>query len=219
MCLLFQEKRRTRKALVLKKGAEMKLEAFHERLAKMQGEVGSLRTQLKVSKRRVQQLEMTESQLPEMKAEFNREQASYQSEVEGMNKLLETTRDQLRREVELRHKAEQTITFSKHGKRIDSVHCHEALYMYTDFKCVSGTGRRNFILIFVELDASNTRVSLAVANSQSKQKEVLKLEKVNRKLKEEVRALHEHIAVSTVSKTDMDAYKKAVEDKVRTIVA
>lgn len=67
----------------------------------------------------------------------------------------------------------------------------------------------------VELDASNARVSMAVSDCQNKQKEVIKLDKANRKLKEEVRALQEHIAVNMVSKSDMETYKKAIDDKVR----
>ena len=59
---------------------------------------------------------MTESQIPEIKADFDREQASYQSELSGLKRLLESTQEQLKREVELRHKTEHATIRAKQGE-------------------------------------------------------------------------------------------------------
>ena len=40
------------------------------------------------------------------------------------------------------------------------------------------------------------------------------MEKMNKKLREELSSLSEHIATNTISKTDMELYKKAVDEKV-----
>ena len=40
------------------------------------------------------------------------------------------------------------------------------------------------------------------------------MEKMNKKLREELSSLNEHIATNTVSKADMELYKKAVDEKV-----
>ena len=40
------------------------------------------------------------------------------------------------------------------------------------------------------------------------------MEKMNKKLREELSSLNEHIATNTVSKADMELYRKAVDEKV-----
>ena len=60
-----QEKRRTRKALDLKKSSELKCHHLQEQAAKLQGEVTSLRSQLKEATKHVHELEMAEAQMRE----------------------------------------------------------------------------------------------------------------------------------------------------------
>ena len=93
----------------------MKCRNLEEHAAKLQSEIASLKSQLKTSKKRIHQLQMTEAQIPEMKADFDREKATYQSELSGLKRLLESTQAQLRREVELRHKAEHATIKAKQG--------------------------------------------------------------------------------------------------------
>ena len=81
-----QEKKRTRKALELKRSAEFKLDSLHERISKLQLEVGTLRAHLKSYKTKVRELELNESQVPSLRAEFDREQTTLQTEVSHLRK-------------------------------------------------------------------------------------------------------------------------------------
>ena len=65
-----------------------------------------------------------------------------------------------------------------------------------------------------ELEEARTQLTLGQSDSQSKRKEVLKLERTNRKLREELAALQEHVATYLVSRSELEAYKKAIEEKV-----
>lgn len=58
-----QEKRRTRKALEMKKGVEWKYESLHKHNTKITTDLATARTQLKLSRRRIQELEVTQSQV------------------------------------------------------------------------------------------------------------------------------------------------------------
>ena len=97
-----QEKRRTRKALELKKTLEVKCDALHEKNSQLQRELGALKSQLRSNKHKLHDLSLSESQLPGMRAELEREQMAHQNELGGARRQVEELRSQLRREVELR---------------------------------------------------------------------------------------------------------------------
>ena len=82
----------------------------------MQRELGSLRSQLKTAKRRARELELNESQIPTLRAEFDREQSSMQGELSALRRQLEETQDQLRRVSELRMKADQATSRARQGE-------------------------------------------------------------------------------------------------------
>lgn len=114
-CFCSQEKRRARSAQEMKKKADIKYSSLQEEGVKLQNEIATLRSQLKASKKRIQKLELSETQFAETKADLEREQASYQSELENLNKMLETTQAQLTREMEIRHRTERDIITAKTG--------------------------------------------------------------------------------------------------------
>ncbi len=58
-----QEKRRTKKALELKKGAEWKLEVVQREANQLTSQVATARAQLKQAKKRTQALELNQSQV------------------------------------------------------------------------------------------------------------------------------------------------------------
>ena len=99
----------------MKKKTDIKYSSLQEEGVKLQNEIATLRAQLKAAKKRIQKLELSETQFAEMKADFDREQASYQSELENLNKMLETTQAQLTREMEIRHRTERDIITAKTG--------------------------------------------------------------------------------------------------------
>ena len=114
-----QEKRRTRKALDLKKSSDLKCHHLQEQAAKLQGETTSLRSQLKEATGHIHELEMTEAQIREEfereRAELEREQGSSERESTGLRRLLESTQQQLKKEVELRHHVEHEAAKTKQG--------------------------------------------------------------------------------------------------------
>ena len=73
---------------------------------------------MKASKKRVQKLEISETQFEEIKADFTREQATFQSEMDNLNKVLETAQTQLTREMEIRHRTERDIITAKQGTTV-----------------------------------------------------------------------------------------------------
>lgn len=75
-----------RKALELKKVAELKCESLHRQNSQLGQEVGALKGQLKAAKRRVREMEMNESQLPSLRAEFDRDQLTLQTELSALRR-------------------------------------------------------------------------------------------------------------------------------------
>ena len=65
-----------------------------------------------------------------------------------------------------------------------------------------------------ELEELRTQLTLGKSESQSKRKELLKSESKNHRLKEELRALQNHVTSQMVSKAELEKYKKVVEEKV-----
>ena len=114
-----QEKRRTRKALDLKKSSDVQCQHLQEQVAKLQGEVTLLRSQLKDVTSHTHQLEMAEAQMREEfereRAELERGQGSSERESVGLRRLLESTQQQLKKEVELRHQVEHDAAKAKKG--------------------------------------------------------------------------------------------------------
>ena len=114
-----QEKRRTRKALDLKKSSDLQCHHLREQAAKLQSEVTSLRSQLKEATSHAHQLEMAEAQMREEfereRAELEREQGSSERESTGLRRLLESTQQQMKKEVDLRHQVEQDAAKAKKG--------------------------------------------------------------------------------------------------------
>ena len=99
----------------MKDKAEERCEGLRKEMTELQSEITTLKNQLKSSKRRVHQLQMSESQIPGIKANFDREQASFQQEMVGLKRLLEATQDQLKREAGLRQRTEHEILTAKKG--------------------------------------------------------------------------------------------------------
>ena len=95
-------------ALGMKDKAEKETSSFKD-------EIATLKSQLKSSKRRIQQLRLSESQIPGIKAEFDREQASFQQELTSLKRLLEAAQEQLSKEVQIRRKTENEIFLAKKG--------------------------------------------------------------------------------------------------------
>ncbi len=64
------------------------------------------------------------------------------------------------------------------------------------------------------METSHSRLSQGQLELTAQQRESSKVERANRKLREELRLLQEHIAEETVPKAQMEAYKKEVDDRV-----
>lgn len=111
-----QERKKTHKALELKKVAELKCDSLHERNSQLQRELGTYRSQLKTAKKRARELELNESQIPSLRAEFDREQSSLVGEASALRRQLEETQDQLRREAEMRMKADLATGRARQGE-------------------------------------------------------------------------------------------------------
>ena len=88
---------------------------FREERAKVQSEMDALKSQAKAFKRRIHQLELKECHIPEIKAEFDGERATLESELTKLKAVLGNTKQQLERETELRHLREKDIIISKQG--------------------------------------------------------------------------------------------------------
>lgn len=82
----------------------------------MQRELGTYRSQLKTAKKRARELELNESQIPSLRAEFDREQSSLVGEASALRRQLEETQDQLRREAEMRMKADLATGRARQGE-------------------------------------------------------------------------------------------------------
>ena len=97
----------------------MQCQHLQEQAAKLQGEVMSLRSQLKDATSHTHQLEMAEAQMREEfereRAELERGQGSSERESVGLRRLLESTQQQLKKEVELRHQVEHDAAKTKKG--------------------------------------------------------------------------------------------------------
>ena len=96
--------------------AELKCDSLHERNAQLQRELGTYRSHLKTAKKRTRELELNESQIPSLRAEFDREQSSLVGEVSTLRRHLEETQDQLRREAEVRMKADLATGRARQGE-------------------------------------------------------------------------------------------------------
>ena len=156
-----------------------------------------------------------------MRAELNREQATLHCEMESMKQLVVSTQAHLKREVEKRHRTEQTTSKVRQGTVISThtlthTHTHTHTHAHTHVHTHTHTHTHTHAHTHTppELEEANTRITLGNSQSQSRRKEVVKLERTNKKIREELSSLQEHVATFMVSKVDMDAYKKAVEEKV-----
>lgn len=96
--------------------AELKCDSLHERNSQLQRELGTYRSQLKTAKKRARELELNESQIPSLRAEFDREQSSLVGEASALRRQLEETQDQLRREAEMRMKADLATGRARQGE-------------------------------------------------------------------------------------------------------
>ena len=88
---------------------------FGEERAKVQSEMDALKSQVKAFKRHTHQLELKESYIPEMKAKFDGERATLESELTKLKAVLGNTQQLLEKETELRHLREKDIIVSKQG--------------------------------------------------------------------------------------------------------
>ena len=97
----------------------MQCQHLQEQAAKLQSEVMSLRSQLKDATSHTHQLEMAEAQMREEfereRVELERGQGSSERESVGLRRLLESTQQQLKKEVELRHQVEHDTANTKKG--------------------------------------------------------------------------------------------------------
>ena len=89
---------------------------FRAERAKVQSDMDALKSQVKAFKRHIHQLELKESYITEMKAEFDGERATLESELTKLKAVLVNTQKQLEKETELRHLREKDIIISKQGR-------------------------------------------------------------------------------------------------------
>lgn len=97
-----QEKRKTRKALELKKSLEVRVEPVQQHCVQLQEEVASLRAQLRAAKQQVKQASGQERELQEARRLQEEEQEAVERELDRMRTLLESTNLQLKKEGEVR---------------------------------------------------------------------------------------------------------------------
>ena len=109
---MLQEKRKTIAAMNERDKMEALLE---EERAKVQSDMDALKSQVKAFKRHIYQLEQKESYITEMKAKFDGQRATLESELTKLKAVLGNTQQQLEKETELRHLREKDIIISKQG--------------------------------------------------------------------------------------------------------
>ena len=66
----------------------------------------------------------------------------------------------------------------------------------------------------IEIDSLQTRLSEGETDAQMRQRELTKTIKLNKKLRDELRSLNQHVADNMVSRVDFDYYKKLIDEKV-----
>ena len=74
------------------------------------------------------------------------------------------------------------------------------------------------VLTLADLELSRSQLNQEQGEVVSRERNCRKLEHANKRLKEEVKTLQEHIAHETISRMQMEAYKKEVDEKVGIIL-
>lgn len=97
-----QERRKTRKALELKKQVESRLEGVQLHCSQLQEEMAALKSQLKAYRYQAKQVGVRDQQLAELRAQNQEEKATLQLELEQVRALLDDAGQQLKREGETR---------------------------------------------------------------------------------------------------------------------
>lgn len=194
----------------------------------LQEGVASLKAELKASKHKTKQLAATEKKLAQSKERHEEEKADMHQELEQMRDLLANTSQQLKREGEARIR---DLVKVRQGLYVTSQICTPEHYheltclvtLYLLFQSVWGITRLcpGVIILcpehcnnHVDLELSHSRLGQEQVEIASQRKQCSKVEQSNRKLREELRVLQEHVAEDVVPRTQMEAYKKEVDDKV-----
>ncbi|XP_057297065.1 trichohyalin-like isoform X2 [Hydractinia symbiolongicarpus] len=124
-----EEKRKTRRALDLKKGSDSKIELYEQRSLQHHKEVSALRNKLKQYQRKVKGYETGESRIPALHAEFDREREAINSNVTKLRRQLDQLSDRLSHEQEMRTNSEklcrQQMKELTDYKTQDKVHAYE----------------------------------------------------------------------------------------------
>lgn len=124
-----EEKRKTRRALDLKKGSDSKIELYEQRSLQHHREVSALRNKLKQYQRKVKGYETGESRIPALHAEFDREREAINSNVTKLRRQLDQLSDRLSHEQEMRTNSEklcrQQMKELTDYKTQDKVHAYE----------------------------------------------------------------------------------------------
>ncbi|XP_062588360.1 uncharacterized protein LOC134250039 isoform X5 [Saccostrea cucullata] len=97
---LEEERRKHRKTIEAKRTAEMKLEAEIDKNTQLQKEVASLKTYLKVAKKRLKGLDSRDSRINSLSADFDRERMTMESTLSSVRQQLQDLQLHLEREVD-----------------------------------------------------------------------------------------------------------------------
>ncbi|XP_023931710.1 ankyrin repeat domain-containing protein 26 isoform X2 [Lingula anatina] len=101
-----EEKRKARKAVEMKKVAETKLDSESERRLNLEKEVANLKTHLKTAKKRLKDLEGSESRISSLHSEFDRERLAMEGTMQTLRRQLDELQSQLNEEIEQKDRYE-----------------------------------------------------------------------------------------------------------------
>ncbi|XP_062522875.1 trichohyalin-like isoform X2 [Corticium candelabrum] len=107
------EKKRTRHALEMRRAADYKVDALHDRNSELQEEVSTLRGQLKAAKKRLRDLEASDSRISTLRAEFSQERSGLENSMKLLQQQLDQTRRQAVEEGDRRRRIQHSCDKTK----------------------------------------------------------------------------------------------------------
>uniref|UniRef100_K1QP98 Ankyrin repeat domain-containing protein 26 n=1 Tax=Magallana gigas TaxID=29159 RepID=K1QP98_MAGGI len=119
---LEEERRKHRKTVEAKRTVEMKLEAEIDKNTQLQKEVASLKTYLKVAKKRLKGIDSHDSRINSLSADFDRERVTMESTLSSVRQQLQDLQLNLEREIQ-----EKELLQAKNFKLKNELAEHERL--------------------------------------------------------------------------------------------
>ncbi|XP_074646987.1 uncharacterized protein LOC141902922 isoform X2 [Tubulanus polymorphus] len=104
--IMEEEKRKARKAIELKKVAETKLEALQEKNTEYQKEIATLKTHLKAARKRLRELESSDSRINTLHSDFDRERMAMEGTLSSLRRQMDDVNHQLQNETDQKERLE-----------------------------------------------------------------------------------------------------------------